>query len=114
MPSSLSTSAVLPGVDQADQMSFLPCVELGPAAAQPALGLGDSHPLLGPQPDEVGLDLQHPQYIGDKRVQTDLLIEQVCALAKSGLRGREHAMPDRPQWLSDPPPAPAAVEEPMN
>src|SRR5918998_6017802 len=50
--------AVLPGGDQADQMSFLPCVELGPAAAQAALGLRDPHPLLGPQPDEVGLELR--------------------------------------------------------
>src|SRR5947209_17949165 len=36
--------AVLPGGDQADQMSVLPCVELGPAAAQAALGLRDPHP----------------------------------------------------------------------
>jgi hypothetical protein len=60
------------------------------------------------------LHVQHPKDIGDERVQTDLLIEQVCMLAESGERGREHAMPDRTQWLSDPPPAPAAVEEPMD
>src|SRR5947199_12768 len=34
---------VLPGGDQADQMIFLPCVELGPPAAQAALGLRDPH-----------------------------------------------------------------------
>jgi hypothetical protein len=40
--------AVLSGGAQADQMSLLPCVELGPAAAQAALGLRNPHPLLSP------------------------------------------------------------------
>ena len=48
--------AVLAGGHQADQMGFLSRVELGLLAAQPALGLRDPHPFLGPQPDEVGLD----------------------------------------------------------
>jgi hypothetical protein len=55
---------VLAGGHQADQVGFLSRVELGLLAAQPALGLRDPHPFLGPQPDEVGLELRdHGQHV---------------------------------------------------
>src|SRR5258707_4561424 len=50
--------AVLTGLQQADQMCFLPGGELGLLAAQPTLGLRYPHPLSGSQSDQVGLGLR--------------------------------------------------------
>jgi hypothetical protein len=56
--------AVLTGFRQGDQVCFLARVELGLLAPQPTLGLGDSHALLGAQPDEVGLEFgDHGQHV---------------------------------------------------
>ena len=49
-------SAVLARLQQRDQVRFLPRVERGLLAPEPALGLGDSYAILGPQANEVGLD----------------------------------------------------------
>src|SRR4029077_4024916 len=48
--------AVLTGLQQADQMCFLPGIELGLLAAQPTLGLRYLYPFSGAQPDQVGLE----------------------------------------------------------
>jgi hypothetical protein len=50
--------AVLTGLEQADQMCFLPGVELGLLAAEPTLGLRYLHPFSGAQPNQVGLELR--------------------------------------------------------
>ena len=50
--------AVLTGLEQADQMCFLPGIELGLLAAEPTLGLRYLHPFSGAQPDQVGLELR--------------------------------------------------------
>ena len=56
--------AVLTGLEQADQMCFLPGVELGLLAAQPTLGLRYLHPFWGAQPNQVGLELRdHGQHV---------------------------------------------------
>ena len=56
--------AVLTGLEQADQMCFLPGVELGLLAAAPTLGLRYLHPFAGAQPDQVGLELRdHGQHV---------------------------------------------------
>lgn len=49
---------------QFDEVRLLLGVEFGLLAAQPALGLGDLHPLAGAHPDQVGLELRdHGQHV---------------------------------------------------
>ena len=56
--------AVLTGLEQADQMCFLPRVKPGLLAAEPTLGLGYLHPFAGAQPNQVGLELRdHGQHV---------------------------------------------------
>ncbi len=52
---------------QGDHVGLLADVQLGLLAPQPALGLGDSHPLPGTEPDEVALELgHHGQHVEEK------------------------------------------------
>jgi hypothetical protein len=58
---------VLAGAVQRDEVRFLTRVELGPAAAQASLGVGDAHALPGSQQDQVRLKLgDHRQHVEQK------------------------------------------------
>ena len=89
--------AVLPGLEQADQMRFLPGVELGLLAAEPTLGLRYLHPFSGAQPDQVGLELRdHRQHVEQQPADRVVRIVDRGAETETDLPGGEF-VGDRPR-----------------
>ena len=89
--------AVLTGLQQADQMCFLPGVELGLLAAEPTLGLRYLHPFSGAQPDQVGLELRdHGQHVEQQPADRVVRVIDRGAQAEADLAGGEF-VGDRPR-----------------
>ena len=82
--------AVFTGLEQADQMCFLPGVELGLLAAEPTLGLRYRHPFSGAQPDQVGLELRdHGHHVEQQPADRVVRIVDRGAETETDLPGGE-------------------------